>query len=86
MSEKKIKKTKVVTIDALVGMVKKGFDHMDERFNQHDKRFETIEKKMDDLEQGQEEIKLKLGDVAYRFELVELERRVNILERKANKR
>ena len=83
---KKIKKTKGVTIDALAGMVKKGFDHMDERFNQHDKRFETIEKKMDDLEQGQEEIKLKLSNVAYRFELVELERRVNILERKASKR
>jgi len=83
---KKIKKTKGVTIDVLAGMVKKGFDHMDERFNQHDKRFETIEKKMDDLEQGQEEIKLKLGNVAYRFELVELERRVQILERKTNKR
>jgi len=86
MSNKKIKKTKGVTIDALAGMVKKGFDHMDERFNQVDKRLDQHEKRFEDLEQGQEEIKLKLGDVAYRFELVELERRVNILERKANKR
>ena len=86
MSNKKIKKTKGVTIDTLAGMVKKGFDHMDERFNQVDKRLDQHEKRFEDLEQGQEEIKLKLGDVAYRFELVELERRVNILERKANKR
>ena len=86
MSNKKIKKTKGVTIDMLAGMVKKGFDHMDERFNQVDKRLDQHEKRFEDLEQGQEEIKLKLGDVAYRFELVELERRVNILERKANKR
>jgi len=86
MSNKKIKKAKGVTIDTLAGMVKKGFDHMDERFNQVDKRLAQHEKRFEDLEQGQEEIKLKLGDVAYRFELVELERRVNILERKANKR
>ncbi|PIZ56453.1 MAG: hypothetical protein COY22_01060 [Candidatus Tagabacteria bacterium CG_4_10_14_0_2_um_filter_40_13] len=86
MSNKKIKKAKGVTIDTLAGMVKKGFDHMDERFNQVDKRLDQHEKRFEDLEQGQEEIKLKLGDVAYRFELVELERRVNILERKANKR
>ena len=86
MSNKKIKKAKGATIDTLAGMVKKGFDHMDERFNQVDKRLDQHEKRFEDLEQGQEEIKLKLGDVAYRFELVELERRVNILERKANKR
>jgi len=86
MSNKKIKKAKGVTIDTLAGMVKKGFDHMDERFNQVDKRLDQHKKRFEDLEQGQEEIKLKLGDVAYRFELVELERRVNILERKANKR
>lgn len=90
---KKIRKTKGVTIDALAGMVKKGFDHMDERFNQHDKRFDILEKRFDILEkrfdilsQDHEDIKLRLGNVAYRFELAELERRVNILERKVSKR
>jgi len=34
------------------------------------------------LEQGQEEIKLKLDNVAYRFELQELQRRVVLLEKK----
>ncbi len=90
MSKKKIKKTKGVTIDALAGMVKKGFDSIDETvkkgFSSVDVRFNRVEKKMDDLEQGQEEIKLKLGNVAYRFELVELERRIEILERKASRR
>ncbi len=90
---KKIKKTKGVTIDTLAGMVKKGFDHMDERFEQvnkrleqHDKRFDVLEGRFDVLDQDHEDIKLRSGHVAYRFELVELERRVNILEKKANRR
>ncbi|MEK7139189.1 MAG: hypothetical protein AAB817_00635 [Patescibacteria group bacterium] len=36
------------------------------------------------LERGQEEIKLRLGNVAYRFELNDLDRRVKILEQKAD--
>jgi len=63
-------------------MVKKGFDHVDKRFNdvdkrfnKVDKRFDKVESRLDILEQGQEEIKLKLDNVVYRFELKELEER-----------
>ena len=85
MNKKRVKKTRA-TIDDLAVMVKKGFDHMDERFNQHDKRFDAVDKRLDIIDQDHEDIKLRLGNVAYRFELVELERRVGILERKVSKR
>ena len=61
---------KEITLENLAGMIKGGFDEVGVR--------------LDTLERGQEEIKLKLDNVAYRFELVELERRVKILEQKFN--
>jgi hypothetical protein len=65
--------------DNLGGMIKRGFDGVDKRFEGVDKRFEGVDKRfdrldkrMDTFEQGHEEIKLRLDNVAYRFELVEL--------------
>jgi len=69
------KKAHKVTLESLAGMVKGGFDHVD-------KRLEGVESRLGTLEKGQEEIKLKLDNVAYRFEVVELQRRVDLLERK----
>ncbi len=43
---------------------------------------DNLEPALNNLEQGQEEIKLKLDNVAYRFELVELQKRVEFLEKK----
>jgi len=57
-------------------MVKKGFDYVD-------KRFDKVESRLDILEQGQEDIKLRLDNVAYRFELKDLEKRVKKLELKS---
>jgi archaellum component FlaC len=59
---------KDVSNEDLALMIKDGFDGVDKRFNQ-------VEKRLDDLEQGQEDIKLRLTNVAYRFELVEMERK-----------
>ena len=42
-----------------------------------------MDKGFNNLERGQEDIKLKLDNVAYRFELQELQRRVELLEKKA---
>ena len=72
---------KKVTLDNLAGMIKRGFDGVDKRFESVDKRFDGIEKRLANLEEGQEEIKLKLDNVAYRFELVELQKRVDRLEK-----
>ena len=60
----------------LAQIVKKGFDHVDEQFSQACKERE-------ELKQGQEDIRLRLDNVAYRFELQDLERRVEKLELKA---
>ena len=75
------KKKKETTINDLALMVAKGFGNMDHR--------------MDSLDQGQKEIarnnsiehddiKTRLDNVAYRFELVELRKRVEVLERRNN--
>lgn len=65
------------TIDDLARMVAEGFNGME-------KRFTGLENRMDILERGQEDIKLRLDNVAYRFELQDLDRRVTRLEKKAS--
>ncbi len=62
-----------ITLDNLAGMIKRGFD---ENVKQHQQIFIRL----DNLEQGQEEIKLKLDQVAYRFEIEELARRLKRVE------
>ena len=62
---------KQTTVDDLAGMVKDGFDDVG-------KRLDGINESLDTLEGGQEEIKLKLDNVAYRFELKELQNRVEL--------
>jgi archaellum component FlaC len=79
------------TIDDLAVMVQKGFDKVDEQFHGVSEQFHGVSEqfqgvndRLDHLEQGQEDIKLKLDNVAYRFELKELQQRVELLEKKAN--
>ncbi len=72
--------------DILARMINKRFDGVTSQMAKKedvDARFDHIEKRMDTLEQGHEEIKLRLDNVAYHFELVELQRRVEILEKRA---
>lgn len=70
------------SLDQLAISVKEGFDVVDERFDGVDQRFERVDHRLDQLEQGQDEIKLRLGNVAYRFELNDLGQRVDRLERR----
>jgi len=53
-------------VDSLASSTSKGFEDMQEKFNI--------------LESGQENIKLRLDHVAYRFEVVDLKKRVERLE------
>lgn len=73
------KKKRETTIDDLAVMIGKGFNEMKES---NTREHREIGKRLDSLDQGHEEIKLSLNNVAYRFELVELQKRVEILERK----
>lgn len=71
---------KNTTLDNLAGMIKRGFD---ENTKEHRKMFKLLDghtNRLDNLGQGQEEIKLKLDQVAYRFEIQELDRRLKRVE------
>jgi hypothetical protein len=87
------KKKKETTIDDLALMIRKGFEQvdkrfekMDERFDRMDARFDRMDSRMDSLEESNtmehEEMKNHLNNVAYRFELTDLGKRVRILEKK----
>ena len=71
---------KKITLENLAGMIKKGFDGVDRKFDENTKQHQQIFDRLDNLEQGQEEIKLKLDEVAYRFEVRELDRRLKKVE------
>jgi len=71
---------KKITNEDLAGMMKKGFDGVDEQLSGMEKR---LNDRMDTLETGQEDIKLRLDQAAYRFELQALQKRVDVLEKNA---
>lgn len=73
---------KKVTLENLAGMIKRGFDGVDKNFERNRKEHQGIFTRLDNLEQGQEDIKLKLDQVAYRFEIQELDRRLKKVEAK----
>jgi transcriptional regulator with XRE-family HTH domain len=88
-----IRKKKGITLDDLAGMVKRGFDGVDKRFEGVDKRFEQIAERLDRFGTAlknfreentleHEEIKLRLSQVAYRFELEEMDKRLKRVEAK----
>ncbi len=87
------RKKKGTTLDDLAGMVKRGFDGVDKRFEDVDKQFESIGHRLDRFETAlknfreenaleHEEIKLRLSQVAYRFELEEMDKRLKKVEAK----
>ena len=77
---------KAITNEDLARMIKKGFDHNDKRFDKIESRLGKVEDRMFSLEQGHEEIKLRLDNVAYRFEVEDLKKRVKKLELKTGLR
>ena len=93
MAKKEITNQKLAeNINDLANAVKSGFDGVDKRFDGVDKRFDGVDKRFDGvnqrlkvLEQGQEEIKLKLTNVAYRFELEELQKKFQLLINRVKK-
>lgn len=78
-----MKKTsrKKVTMDDLAGMVQRGFAETAKKVD-----LDRVENNLRILSKNNtrdhEEVKLRLDNVAYRFELVELQKRVEVLEKK----
>jgi len=80
------KKNKKITMEDLAGMVQRGFSGLEDKMAM---KVDTnrIENNLKILSENNtrehEDIKLRLDNVAYRFELVELQKRVEVLEKKA---
>jgi hypothetical protein len=66
------------TLDDLARSVKEGFDGVSKSMKSG---FEAVDKRLIALETGQEDIKLRLDNVAYRFEIVEVQKRLKALEK-----
>ena len=88
MNKKKNPKT---TLDSLIQMVKDGFDdttkemksgfkQIDKRFKKVDERFDKVEDRLEKIEQANEDIKLRLGNTAFQFDVDNLKKRVRKLE------
>jgi len=80
---------KKTTMDDLAGMVQRGFAETTkkvdlEAFKEANAREHRIMTENNTREH--EKIKLRLDNVAYRFELVELQKRVGVLEKKVGVR
>lgn len=75
-------KEKNITNENLARMVQNGFTEMNKKFEKIDEKLERLDEKSISLEQGQLDIKLRLDNVAYRFELQELDKRITKLEQK----
>lgn len=75
-------KNQKINLDSLAGMVKTGFDEIGDKLKNLRKQ-NAEEHKQNTREH--EEIKMRLDNVAYRFELVELQKRVELLEKKVLK-
>lgn len=79
-----------ITMNDLAVMVKKGFDETGEKIKEVKNDVDEIKKGVKDLSETNTEehtaIKLRLDNVAYRFELVELQKRVDVLEKKVGVR
>ncbi len=70
---------KDITINDLAIMIRQGFV-------ENDRRFTKLEQGQTKLEQGQEEIKMRLTNVVYSFDMIELQKRVMKLEDKVLRR
>ena len=66
---------KEISNQDLAETINKSFGELEERINS----------RFDKLEQGQEDIKLRLDNVAYRFELVEIQRKFELLTKRVKK-
>lgn len=61
--------------------VNKQFDNIDKKFDGVNKKFDGVNKQLQELKQGHENIELRLANVAYRFELQELQGVVKNLQK-----
>lgn len=81
---------KKITMNDLAVMVKRGFDETGEKIKGVKNEVDEVKKEVKSFRETNtrehEAIMLRLDNVAYRFELVELQKRVDVLEKKVGVR
>src|SRR4030042_5397689 len=81
------KANRKITMNDLAVMVKNGFDETGEKIEGIEKGLKKEIKSIGETNAREHEaIMLRLDNVAYRFELVELQKRVDVLEKKVGVR
>ncbi len=75
-----------ITLEDLARIIKQEFDHNGEEFTGIRQQFREMRSDIQELKDGQHAILVRLDNVAYRFEVSELERRVGILEKRSGLR
>ncbi|MCK5122869.1 MAG: hypothetical protein KAQ87_01855 [Candidatus Pacebacteria bacterium] len=87
LKKKKQAKIKETTIDDLAIMIGKGFKHVEGRINSLEREQEKTKEEIKEFRRENylehEEMKIRFDNVAHRFELVELQKRVGVLEGRA---
>jgi len=80
---------KKMTIDELAGMIKGEFDNIGGEIKGVKEEIKGIKSEMakgfKESKDDHEKLELKMSNVAYRFELVELQKRVELLEKRVLK-
>lgn len=75
-----MKEVVLEAIEPMMAATQKEFDGIKGQFDKMGERFDKLE---GNNTREHEEINLKLGEVTFRFELVALQKRVEVLEKKA---
>jgi len=86
-------KKKIITTDDFASLMQreflavhekmdKGFARVDKRFDQVDKQFDEMKAEIKELCRDIEDLKLRTGEMVFRFEIKELEKRLRKLELK----
>lgn len=82
-------KNKRITINDLAVMVKRGFDEtakkidVDQRFDKIDKEIASLKAEVLSIKSDIEDLKLRMGEMVFRFEIKDIEKRLKKLEMKA---
>lgn len=71
---------KITKIEDLAVMVQKEFSGIHEHLNKHDKEFLWLREEVASIKMELESIKLRMGEMAFRFEVTDLERRLKRVE------
>ena len=66
----------------LLEAINSGFNGVQKQFDGMQKQFDGVNNQLKELRQGQENLELKMTNVAYRFELQEVQARIKVLEDK----